>query len=474
MERETKIFPLDQRLRFIFDMKTNFPESFILSTERPCLENLLQLSFDFATHLLQATDKEYLLATVLVAVTAGEGLGFNRAFFLEKSPHKEELRGVLGIGPPSREEAVKIWESIRLERPSFQEMVNRVRGEIKTGSSPLKRLSESLYIDLSFGHSITRAIKVQKAVLLKIGEEARLSEIFRKLGVEEIAAVPLSVPPTLYGLLLVDNFVNRRPIIKVNLQFLEIMATLTSLALARLNIYKELEEEKDLLIEAERLSALGQLASKVFHEIRNPVSALGGLSRLLLRKDIPKDIKLYLETIIQEAERLERVLEDLFEFIRPIRLAPKPTGLYQLLQTVLTLLSGDFRESRVHLVIEVADREPIVYVDQEEIQLALIHILKNALEAMPEGGILRIGIDLKDGVEIAISDSGLGIPRAYLNRVTEPFFTTKIYGSGLGLSVAKRIVELHKGSISIERIEPSGTKVVIKLPSEVLCNGEDK
>jgi len=477
MNKRVEILPFKRRWNIPFDKTRCYIQQALLSS--PCspdkcrLGDLLHLSFNFSTHLLQAEDEEDLLATVLVAVTAGEGLAFNRAFILEKLPHADELRGVFGVGPPSPEAAAEIWGTIEAQKPSFQEMVTRVREEMRRGDAPLSTLAQSLHLSLDLDPAIRLSIEKHRAVVLR-REESPLSEIFEKLGVQEMAAVPLAVPPNVYGVILVDNFVTREPIGEENLQFLEMIASLTSLALNRLNVYRELEEKKFLLVEAERLAALGELASKVSHEIRNPISAVGGLSRLLLKKGLAQEVQTYLDSIIREAERLEKALEDLFEFIKPVKIEPQPIGLYRLLQTALTLLQGDFREAGIHVSLEVPEREPVICVDPQEMQLVLIHLLKNALEAMPEGGVLRIAVKIEDEVEITITDSGLGIPPDYINRVTEPFFTTKVYGSGLGLSVAKRIVELHGGSLELRPVEPSGTKAVVKFPLEVLCNGGQK
>ncbi len=434
------------------------------------LKGLLRLSFDFATHLLKADTEEDLLATVLVAVTAKEGLGFNRAFVLEKSMQANELRGKIALGPPTPEAAADIWRRLEAGRPSFLEMVSQAREEMRHSS--LVSLAQSICISLDAWHGFTKALEKGEALRLEKGQEPFLIDLFKKLGVNEIAVVPLGPPSRIYGFLVVDNFITREPIKEENLQFLKILAVQASMALQRLNLCQELEQQKALLVEAERLAALGQLASKVFHEIRNPISAVGGLSRLLLKKGAGEELKAYLETIRQEAARLEQVLEDLFEFIRPVHLNPQPIGLYRLLQTALNLLHADFRQAGIHVALDVEGKEPVVCVDHEEMRLVFLHLLQNALEAMPEGGLLylRVRTD-QEGVLIEIKDSGIGIPKAYLKRVTEPFFTTKIYGSGLGLSVAKRIVELHGGKLFLEPVEPEGTRAVIRLPLEILCNG---
>ena len=438
------------------------------------LGELLKLSLNFVTQLLSAEDEADLWATVLVAVTAAEGLGFNRALILRKEDSREVFKAVVGLGPASPEEAGSIWEGIARQRPTFQEMVAAARRSFKENSYSLREFVREFILTPPRGTGLEEVFPLEKgAFLLREDFCPEFSSVFERLGVRELALAPLSVPPRIFGLILADNFVTKRPIGEEELRFLETIALLASLALHRLEMCQELHRQKHLLVEAEKLSAIGELSSKVFHEIRNPVSALGGLSKLLLRKDVPKDLEAYLRTMVKEAERLERVLEDLFEFVRPMKLKREPVRLCRLLQTALALFMSSFREAGVHVSLESRDGDPIIYVDPKEMQLVFIHLIKNALEAMPEGGELKIIIELKEGVLVRLVDSGYGIPQAYLKRVTEPFFTTKTYGSGLGLSVAKKIIELHGGTLTLKRREPSGTEVQLRLPPEVLINGRE-
>ena len=435
------------------------------------LEELLNLSLNFATHLLKAEDKFDLWATILVSATAAQGLGFNRAFILEKSETSDSFLGKVGLGPARPEEAAEIWRALDEERPGFEEMIARVKEQITNAQNPLQKLAQELEIRLE-DTPLEALLRDGHSRILHRGDHPTLLPIFEKLQVEELALAVLSAPPQTYGFILVDNFVTKKGITEGDLQFLETIAALTSMAFHRLEVCHELDHQKHLLVEAERLAAIGQLSSKIFHEIRNPVSVIGGLSKLLLRKNAPAEIQPYLQALLKEAKRLEHVLEDLFEFIRPVNLQKRPVRLYSLLQTALNLLQSDFRKANVQVTLEGCAKEPLVLVDRDEMLLVFIHLIKNALEAMPHGGLLTIRIENHEGVRVRIIDSGCGIPSAYLQRVTEPFFTTKTYGSGLGLSVAKKIIELHGGNLILRSLEPSGTEVEIYFPPELITNGE--
>ncbi len=428
---------------------------------------LLNLSLNFVTQLLKAEEENDLWAAILVAVTAAEGLGFNRAFVLRKEEKEDVYKAIVALGPADADEAARVWAALREKRPSFEEMVNEARRAFKAETYSLAGLVKE------FSFVPPEDFKEEGVKIFKAEEAPQLGSLFEKLKVSELALAKLNVPPGDYGFILVDNFVTKKAIREEDLRFLETIAALASMALHRFQACQELHRKKHLLIEAEKLSAIGELSAKVFHEIRNPVSALGGLSKLLLRKDIPKDLEVYLKTMVKEAERLERVLEDLFEFVRPIKLERQPVRLCRLLQTALTLFLSSFKEAGIHVSLESKGGDPIILVDPKEMQLVFIHLIKNALEAMPEGGELKILLESEDGILVRILDSGPGIPQAYLKKVTEPFFTTKTYGSGLGLSVAKKIVEMHGGTLSLLPAEPVGTEVRVYLPQEVVVNGRD-
>ncbi|MDR3629857.1 MAG: ATP-binding protein [Desulfocapsaceae bacterium] len=232
--------------------------------------------------------------------------------------------------------------------------------------------------------------------------------------------------------------------------------------LSRLNA--DANRDKELLVEAERSAALGQISAQVYHEIRNPVLSIGGLARRLLKKP-PADPQLFLEVIAKEAERLEKILRNLFDFTRRVELAPKLSDPVQLVERVIALLQSDFDHFAVRATLTVDGPISELFIDQEQIYLALVHIIKNGLEAMLDGGTLGITIRQSEtNVMITIRDSGEGIHVVHKKRVTEPFFTTKVYGTGLGLSLAQKAIDLHQGELVISTIASGGTEVTITLP----------
>ncbi len=223
-------------------------------------------------------------------------------------------------------------------------------------------------------------------------------------------------------------------------------------------------KDKELLVEAERYAALDQISAQVYHEIRNPVLSIGGLAKRLLKKP-PAEPQLFLEVIAKEADRLGKILNNLFKYTQRTELSPKISDPVQLVERVISLLQSEFEDFAVRTALVVESPISKISIDQEQIYLALVHIIKNGIEAMIDGGNLDIKISQSEtDVIISIKDSGEGIHMVHKKRVTEPFFTTKVYGTGLGLSLAQKAIHLHQGELVINTVTPGGTEVIIYLP----------
>ncbi|MEW6290191.1 MAG: HAMP domain-containing sensor histidine kinase [Thermodesulfobacteriota bacterium] len=223
--------------------------------------------------------------------------------------------------------------------------------------------------------------------------------------------------------------------------------------------------DKNLLVEAERHNALGQISAQVFHAIRNPLAAIGGLAKRILTKGGATNLHLYAEVIAKEAARLERLLNALFQFTQTEEPHKQAVDPGRLVKNALALLKTELDKNSIKIHFEAPNRLPELIVDVRQIEEALVHIIKNAIEALSEQGKIDIKLQ-EDGQYLffIVKDYGLGIRPIHEQRVTEPFFTTKVYGSGFGLSLAKKYIELHQGTLRIVSGSSSGTKVVVKLP----------
>jgi signal transduction histidine kinase len=217
----------------------------------------------------------------------------------------------------------------------------------------------------------------------------------------------------------------------------------------------------------DRMAALSRISSGVAHEVKNPLNAIllhVEVARAkLARGDV--DIAQQMEIISREILRLDRVVKTFLDFTRPVELKLGSIAVRDLLAEVVELARPQAESARIHLSIEQDDAGAEVRVDHDLLQQALLNVVVNAIEAMPQGGDLRFeSANHEDMVEIRVSDTGPGIPPELREKIFRLYFTTKKEGSGIGLAMAFRIVQLHDGTIDFTSEPGKGTTFSIRLP----------
>jgi PAS domain S-box-containing protein len=236
---------------------------------------------------------------------------------------------------------------------------------------------------------------------------------------------------------------------------------------------KRLEEER---IRLERLAVLGEMSAVMAHEIRNPLAGMAaGIQHMLGKFDQGDDRHEALERILKEGERVNRIIEDILLISRPPRLSLAPCDLTGVLETLVAEYGDRASAQGVEILTNYEAGVLEVRGDQMRLEQALSNLVANGIEAMPNGGQLRIaargpvradalGNGEVEYAEVAIEDGGAGIKEKDLPRIVEPFYSTKARGTGLGLPIAKRIIEAHEGDLRIESREGEGTKVTVRIP----------
>lgn len=225
---------------------------------------------------------------------------------------------------------------------------------------------------------------------------------------------------------------------------------------------KQLEEQ---LRRTERLAGLGRLAAGVAHEIRNPLSSIKGFATILAgRSKGDEKSRRLAEVMVQEVERLNRVVTELLDYARPTELHREPCSCKDLLGRTLRLVEGDAAERGVAIQSGVVPEDLEVEVDADRFAQVLLNLYLNALQAMEGGGVLRVEALEEDGRAIlTVTDSGSGIPAEHLPHIFDPYFTTKPKGVGLGLANVHKFVEAHGGEIEVASSPQNGTCFTIRL-----------
>jgi len=226
----------------------------------------------------------------------------------------------------------------------------------------------------------------------------------------------------------------------------------------------QLESQLDL---AARLTALGRLTSGVAHEVKNPLNAM------VLQVEIIKAklgaqadaVKPQLDVLSSEIRRLDRVVRTFLDFTRPVEVRPTETDVESLISEVFTLAEPHARQRNVRLVFERNGTLPPLRVDRDLIKQALLNLVLNGCQAMPTGGELTVRPHLvPHGLQLEIADQGVGIPPEARDKIFSLYYTTKPNGTGVGLAMAYRIIQLHNGSIDFSSEVNRGTTFRVVLP----------
>ena len=232
---------------------------------------------------------------------------------------------------------------------------------------------------------------------------------------------------------------------------------------------KKIEQAR--LRRAESLAALTTLTAGVAHEIKNPLQSIGIHIQLIQklmqgRKSLKRDqIEPYLNVMTEEVDRLNRIVVDFLFAVRPMDSRMARQDLNQVVRELMEFMRFELEEARVALELELDPKLPQVELDDRLMKQAILNLVQNAISAMKGGGTLRIQSSRQgNDVLLRISDTGIGISEENMRKIWEPFFTTKDFGSGLGLTVVFKIVKEHRGEISVESVQGEGTTFTMSIP----------
>ncbi|MFZ5758758.1 MAG: response regulator [Thermodesulfobacteriota bacterium] len=287
-------------------------------------------------------------------------------------------------------------------------------------------------------------------------------EVCRRLRLDEtVRHVPIlmltaknEIPDKIKGLELgADDYITKP------FDFKELAARIRSL-LAQQNQHKKLMEE-------EKLHALDRVVDEISHEVRNPLVAIGGFARRV-RKSLPEGSAntQYMDIILRNVEVLEKMLHQMISLKRATMGFLEPTDINELTRAAISMHRASIKQKQIILDIRLGNNMPMIPVDQDNMTLAIAHIIENAIEAMEgEERRLTVRTGLVDGwIEIAITDTGKGIHKEKIKNIYDPFFSSKTYGPGLGLTFVLKTVQNHKGQITVESRDHQGAAFLLRLP----------
>ncbi len=429
-----------------------------------------------------------LLHAILTGMTAGGavGLGFNRAFLMLADERSGTLRAEMAVGPTSATEAGRIWAGVDTSHSTIGDFLDDYDQLPPPQQNPFFRLVSELEVPLSDVEKLPMlALETRQTQhVVNAYEDTRVPDAFRQhLQAEEFVVAPLFVSDTRIGVAYADNFVSRQPISRSDVQLFTSLANHAALAIDRAAAYeqeqrraaeleaayRELEAAQERSLRAESLAAVGEMAAIVAHEIRNPLSTIGGFANLMVRQaGDPERVARNGKIIYDEVMRLEKIVSGLLAFSRP---GVPQFGWCDIGDTIddcMQRITAGFAWRDVEVTVECPENLPPVYIDCAQIYQVLDNLVRNAFDAMPDGGWLRVTCRSGDDGEVIIevSDTGVGISQENMDSVFNTFFTTKSTGMGLGLALSKKIIHDHGAEMLVRSAVNAGTTFSLVFPTD--------
>jgi two-component system sensor histidine kinase HydH len=472
-------------------------ETFNLAQKHEKRVRQLSTLWELNKSLLTTVNFERILQMTLTAITIGDGLGFNRAMLFLLNEKKGFLEGTMAVGPDNAEEAGRIWATLPQRKESLSDLITQLSPQ---GNSILNSIVKGIQIPLELEQcilsrtilegkpfNIQRPQSEEKWLQTQCERGCQLgSEVGCYVGkhlscdpkVYSFATVPLWGKGKVIGVILVDNFYNQNPITEEDIHFLAMFSNQAGLAIENALLYRnleevhqELKEAQTLLVHQEKMVALGELSNSIAHEIKNPLTSIGGFARRLDRsisEEVPE--KRYTQTIIKEVARLEKILNDILNYTQDESTAFKECDLRKILEDSLTLIPEGFDIGGVQLVKEFTPECPKINGNYHQLKQAFFNLIANGRQAMEGKGTLSLraypfSMNGYPYARVEVEDTGGGIDPENLHHIFNPFYTTKQSSLGLGLSIVHKIVTSHRGQIEVDNYPGKGLRFIITLPA---------
>jgi len=299
-----------------------------------------------------------------------------------------------------------------------------------------------------------------------------------------ILMLPLSTVKKTLGVILILTSIDQSSITQENMKLLTVLGKECALVMENRLLYEDLKKEHESLkeaqaqiIQSERLAAVGRLTAGAFHEVLNPLNIISGYTQLILMdKELNPRFSKYLSIVRSQSDRIGKIVKGLLQFSRFPNPRRNAVQMNDLIRKVLSLFGQEGNTEHMEIIQELDPELPSILGDEEDLSQVLLNLLSNAIDAMPQGGTIKISTrlarfreevsDESKFIEIRFKDTGTGISEENIDKIFDPFFTTKEAGNGtgLGLSLSYGIIQRHGGSIRANSHLNQGSEFTIYLP----------
>lgn len=416
----------------------------------------------------------------LSALVSGESQLFERAMLFLINQRAGIMQGMLGITtrecPGSCQSTDNDEDSLYSRWEISDEDMDRQQ------NSEFCRMVKASRIPLEKSGTIPSRAVLEKRLIVADGSTKQAHakvDVLKKFNLASFAAVPIIAKDEAVALLILDNPFSGKTITTDDLRFLQMLANQAGIAIENSMLYNRIEdanreftEIRQRLLQGERLAALGETAASIAHELKTPLVSIGGFARRLLRKQEPDSCDWhYADTIAREADRLQKMLNDILFFTRRATICYTPCILQDIIEESLAVVAELLDENGIRISTRFSRTDLEFLGDFQQIKQVCINLFLNAGEAMKGGGTLYLSaaptlLDDQEAVSLKVRDTGSGIPAEVLPDILNPFFTTKDEGTGLGLPIAHRIITNHGGILLVENRPGGGAEFRVILPTQ--------
>lgn len=433
--------------------------------------------------LQSSVDLDEVLSTALTAITSGKGFGMNRAFLLLADKDRNILKGHLGIGPRSLEEAGRTWHEIAtgdldLQGLSQSFLKDKMGAELDKFHDILERLTVSLDNEQ---HVVVRALNERKPLL--ITNAFHRPDVDRKfadiLGVDTFLVLPLIARHRRVGVIIADNFITHRSISEQDMQSIEAFSFPVAFAIERAALYELVQEEAEKLREAntrlqdqqeqlvrmEKMALVGRITSSIAHSIRNPLMVIGGFARSVLKSTPAHDPKRnFIESIVTEARQLEEVLGEILTYSDALFPTCDLWDSNQLIEAALRDVQDRMVTQDYSCRFHPAAQLPLVYIDFKQTVYCIRNLLLSTLDGLHNGNIdIRTSLD-GNHVNVEIQDHSRVLSEDELEALLTPFTESREMGSGLNMALSRSMLDKQNIPIVVVAPPEGGVTYTIKLP----------
>lgn len=433
--------------------------------------------------LQSSVDLDEVLSVALTAITAGKGFGMNRAFLLLVDKETQLLKGHLAIGPRSAEEAGRTWHELETGGYDLQRLAQLFREEHLTRErDKFNDILNQMVIPLDADdHVVARSLMERKPLL--VSDAFNLSEsnaaFARLLGTDTFLVQPLLARNHQVGVILADNFVNRRPITEEDLRTIESFTFAVAVAIERASLYEkiqdkvemlhqanlQLQEQQEQLVRMEKMALVGRITSSIAHSIRNPLMVIGGFARNVLKSTTEYDPKRKsIETIVKQSQQLEGVLDEILTYSDSLYPTKDFWDVNQVVEVALREVRERNSAKDYTCNFYPLETAPQVYIDLKQTANCMRNIILSSISGLQKG-LLEVTLTTEqDGVSVQIRDHNKQLSEDELEPLLTPFSEDSELGSGLNLALSRNILEKQNIPLLVSTSPEGGVTYTIKLP----------